>query len=58
MNANTEAHMKTLGLRHMPSNMRDITSQKFVVAPNRDAYVFVRVKGDAPAILISDGANE
>lgn len=38
--------------------MRDISSQKFMVVPNRDAYVFVHVKGDAPSVLISDGANE
>ena len=42
----------------MPTNMREISTQKFVTAPNKDSYVFVRVKDDAPSVLVSDGTGE
>jgi len=58
LGANTETHLKTLGLRHMPANMRDITAKKFIISPNKDSYVFIQVKNDAPSVLISDGTGE
>ena len=58
INLNTEAHLRTLGLRHMPANMREINIKKYFIFPNRDSYVFIRVKGDAPSVLVSDGAGE
>ncbi|EFX79780.1 hypothetical protein DAPPUDRAFT_304303 [Daphnia pulex] len=58
LNSNTETHLKTLGLRHMPTNMREINTQKFITTPNRDSYVFVCVKDDAPSVLVSDGTSE
>ena len=58
LSANTESHLKTLGLRHMPANMREINVQKFMTAPNKDSYVFVRVKGHAPSVLVGDGTGE
>jgi len=42
----------------MPANMREINLQKFVTVPNKDSYVFVRVKGDGPSVLVADGAGE
>merc|ERR1711928_312594 len=56
--ANTEAHFKTLGLRHMPANMREISGKKFITAPNKDSYVFIQVKNDAPSVIVSDGTGE
>ena len=51
-------HLKTLGLRHMPANMREINVKKFMTVPNKDSYVFIRVKNDAPSVLVSDGTGE
>lgn len=42
----------------MPSNMREINTQKFVTVPNKDSYVFVRVKDDSSSVLVSDGTGE
>lgn len=54
LNASTENHLRTLGLRHMPANMREMNGQHFKVAPNKDSYVFVKVKTDAPSVVIND----
>ena len=38
----------------MPANMREMNGQHFKVAPNKDSYVFVKVKTDAPSVVIND----
>lgn len=42
----------------MPANMRDISGKKFITAPNKDSYVFIQVKNDAPSVIVSDGTGE
>ena len=58
LSASTEQHLKTLGLKHMPSNMRDISKEAFMTMPNKDSFIFVKVKDDCPSVLVSDGAGE
>ena len=42
----------------MPANMREISGKKFITAPNKDSYVFIQVKNDAPSVIVSDGTGE
>ena len=39
LSSSMENHLKILGLRHMPANMKEISTQKFVTAPNKDRWL-------------------
>ncbi|XP_066495421.1 DNA replication complex GINS protein SLD5 isoform X2 [Tiliqua scincoides] len=55
---NTEAHFRSVALRHMPPNLQKVDLLKAVPKPNLDSFVFLRVKEKQENILVEPETDE